>query len=216
MNRANRSSEADINERPPWLNQQIPPNPPTMFRISIASCNRISSAAGVLLPKNQGLCAARPAGIPPRRHGALLTHSIRINGPSGDKCDLHIRMQIELRRALHHCSAPRSTCPMLIAAGNAEDRHLPSHHQWQHNNHRGEFSHVNYFGASLLGRRFRQRTGMSLCGGDLPVKKASQRPRSGFIARLRRGMSGLSASLCSCVPEFPSNTGSMMALPSAE
>lgn len=39
--------------------------------ISVTICNRISSAAAVLLPNDQDLCAARPAGVPPRRQGAL-------------------------------------------------------------------------------------------------------------------------------------------------
>lgn len=67
---------------------------------SVIICNRLSSAAAVLLPK--GLCAARPAGVPPRRRGALLTHPVRIimaRPESGFvKDDLHVRMQIELRR----------------------------------------------------------------------------------------------------------------------
>lgn len=37
----------------------------------IASGNQISSAAAVLLPNDQGICAARPAGVPPRRQGAF-------------------------------------------------------------------------------------------------------------------------------------------------
>lgn len=43
-----------------------------MLRItSISSDSQISSAAAVLLPNDQGVCAARPAGVPPRRQGAF-------------------------------------------------------------------------------------------------------------------------------------------------
>lgn len=151
MNRANRSSEADINERPPWLNQQIPPNPPTMFRISIASCNRISSAAAVLLPNDQDLCAARPAGVPPRRQGALFDPRNQNHyGPSGIEGLVKVICTFRCRLSL---DAPFTSLQRATVAGSKvrqRRRYLPSDHKEQ-NNHCGEFlSHQAYKRTILL------------------------------------------------------------------
>lgn len=78
--------------------------------ISVTICNRISSAAAVLLPNDQDLCAARPAGVPPRRQGALFDPRNQYHyGPCGIeglvKVILHVPMQIELRRALYIIAA---------------------------------------------------------------------------------------------------------------
>lgn len=52
-----------------------------MLRIPlIASDNQISSAAAVLLPNDQGVCAARPADVPPRRQGAFFD-PLDLGGP---------------------------------------------------------------------------------------------------------------------------------------
>lgn len=76
----------------------------------LASCNRTSSAATVLSPNNQGLCAARPAGVPPRRQGALFDspHHDHYGRPEIRRskmiCVLGCRSNLDA--TLHHCSAP--------------------------------------------------------------------------------------------------------------
>lgn len=139
---------------------------------SVTICNRLSSAAAVLLPNDQGLCAARPAGVPPRRRGAL-SHPIgiiRARPESGfAKDDLHFRMQIELRRDFY-----------TIAAGHG--RRFPQRNAKNIFTHdQCECSHLKDFEARLLGRRFPKRNGTSTVwrrsAGQ--SKKASQRLRSG-------------------------------------
>lgn len=111
---------------------------------TISVTNRISSAAAVLLPNDQDLCAARPAGVPPRRQGALFDPRNQNHyGPSGIEGLVKVICTFRCRLSL---DAPFTSLQRATVAGSKvrqRRRYLPSHHKEQ-NNHCGEFYHVRY------------------------------------------------------------------------
>lgn len=112
--------------------------------ISVTICNRISSAAAVLLPNDRtsvrrALRVYLPAGRAP-----FLTHVIRIimarpeiEGLAKVICTFRCRLSLD---------APFTSLQRATVAGSKvrqRRRYLPSHHKEQ-NNHCGEFYHVRY------------------------------------------------------------------------
>lgn len=111
---------------------------------TISVTNRIRSAAAVLLPNDQDLCAARPAGVPPRRQGALFDPRNQNHyGPSGIEGLVKVICTFRCRLSF---DAPFTSLQRATVAGSKvrqRRRYLPSHHKEQ-NNHCGEFYNTRY------------------------------------------------------------------------
>lgn len=87
---------------------------------TISVTNRISSAAAVLLPNDQDLCAARPAGVPPRRQGALFDPRNQNHyGPSGIEGLVKVICTFRCRLSL---DAPFTSLQRATVAGSKVSR----------------------------------------------------------------------------------------------
>lgn len=165
--------------------------------ISVTICNRISSAAAVLLPNDQDLCAARPAGVPPRRQGALFDPRNQYHyGPCGIEGLVKVICTFPCRLSL---DVPFTSLQRATVAGSKVRqcrRYLPSHHKEQ-NNHYGEFYNVRYIkGRYSHAIPFTRKRHFNIVETICLSKKRKHRNTSFRITAPRVGDERLSELLC--------------------
>lgn len=162
--------------------------------ISVTICNRISSAAAVLLPNDQDLCAARPAGVPPRRQGALFDPRNQYHyGPCGIEGLVKVICTFRCTLSL---DVPFTSLQRATVAGSKvrQCRRLSS------------------FKRTILTRHpVHKERHFNIVETICLSKKRKHRNTSLRITAPRVGDERLSELLCSCRPKFLQKLGSMMA-----